>query len=185
MTDAFSRFHVVSGCSGGGKSTLVAELARRGFATFPEPGREIVREEMAAGGSGLPWADLGRFLALALERALAFRRAAEALAGPVIFDRASLDALAAMRRAGIAVPAALEAEAARLGYARQVFLAPPWPDLFAQDAERRHGLSEAVAEYEDLERAWPAAGYRVAQLPRLPLADRADWIAAAIGAGGA
>jgi len=30
---------VLSGCSGGGKSTLLMELARLGFQTFEEPGR--------------------------------------------------------------------------------------------------------------------------------------------------
>ena len=40
-----NRFIILSGCSGGGKSTLLAELARRGFATVEEPGRRIVIEE--------------------------------------------------------------------------------------------------------------------------------------------
>lgn len=175
-----SRFYVLSGCSGGGKSTLLAELARRGHATFPEPGREIVREEMAAGGSGLPWEDLGRFLWLTLERALAYRAEAEGYPGPVFFDRASLDALAAMRREGIAVPEALTAQAAGLPYAEPVFLAPPWPELFAPDAERRHSLDAALAEYADLERAWPAEGYRTLLLPRTGPAARADFVEAAI-----
>ncbi|MPT22826.1 MAG: ATPase, partial [Starkeya sp.] len=39
------RFVVISGCSGGGKSTLLTELARRGFAVVEEPGRRIVAEE--------------------------------------------------------------------------------------------------------------------------------------------
>jgi hypothetical protein len=34
-----NRFVVISGCSGGGKSTLLAELARRGQAVVEEPGR--------------------------------------------------------------------------------------------------------------------------------------------------
>ena len=46
---------VVSGCSGGGKSTLLAEMARRGYLVFPEPGRQIVKEELFIGGDGLPW----------------------------------------------------------------------------------------------------------------------------------
>jgi predicted ATPase len=37
------RFVVISGCSGGGKSTLLAELARRGHAVVEEPGRRIVQ----------------------------------------------------------------------------------------------------------------------------------------------
>ena len=37
-----SRHVVLSGCSGGGKSALLAELSSRGFETVEEPGRRIV-----------------------------------------------------------------------------------------------------------------------------------------------
>jgi predicted ATPase len=47
------RFVVISGCSGGGKSTLIAEFGRRGYAIVEEPGRRIVKEELANGGSAL------------------------------------------------------------------------------------------------------------------------------------
>jgi predicted ATPase len=45
------QFVVISGCSGGGKSTLIAELGRRGYPVVEEPGRRIVKEELASGGS--------------------------------------------------------------------------------------------------------------------------------------
>jgi hypothetical protein len=48
-------FVTISGCSSGGKSTLLVELRRRGFATIDEPGRRIVVEELERGGRALPW----------------------------------------------------------------------------------------------------------------------------------
>jgi predicted ATPase len=36
---AVNCFVVISGCSGGDKSTLLIELGRRGYATVEEPGR--------------------------------------------------------------------------------------------------------------------------------------------------
>jgi predicted ATPase len=50
-------FVTISGCSGGGKSVLLAELRQRGFATIEEPGRRIVAEEIKRGGRVLPWID--------------------------------------------------------------------------------------------------------------------------------
>ena len=50
-----NRFVVISGCSGGGKSTLLIELGQRGYATVQEPGRRIVKEEMLGAGLALPW----------------------------------------------------------------------------------------------------------------------------------
>jgi predicted ATPase len=52
-----NRFVVIPGCSGGGKSVLLAELGRRGYAVVEEPGRRIVREGMEGEGSALPWVD--------------------------------------------------------------------------------------------------------------------------------
>src|SRR6185369_12186033 len=51
---AIDRFVVISGCSGGGKSSLLEELGRCGYATVEEPGRRIVKEELRSGGTALP-----------------------------------------------------------------------------------------------------------------------------------
>src|SRR5262245_63699753 len=68
---AMQSFVTISGCSGGGKSTLLQELARRGFATVAEPGRRIVAEELQRGGTALPWADAAAFARRAIEVSLA------------------------------------------------------------------------------------------------------------------
>ena len=51
-----SRFVLISRCSGGGKSTLLAELRARGYPVVEEPGRRIIaegspREIVSASGS--------------------------------------------------------------------------------------------------------------------------------------
>ncbi|WMS43739.1 AAA family ATPase [Acuticoccus sp. MNP-M23] len=48
-------FLVVTGGPGAGKTSLITELARRGFYTIPESGRAIIRKEIASGGGALPW----------------------------------------------------------------------------------------------------------------------------------
>lgn len=64
------RFVVISGCSAGGKSTLLTELHRRGYATVEEPGRRIVKEELECGGSVLPWMNPEAFLRRAFDLAV-------------------------------------------------------------------------------------------------------------------
>jgi predicted ATPase len=71
-----NRSVVISGCSSGGKSTLLAELGRRGHATVEEPGRRIVKQELAGEGSALPWVNGAAFARRAIELAVADRRAA-------------------------------------------------------------------------------------------------------------
>ena len=67
------RFVILSGCSGGGKSTLLEELRARGHATVAEPGRRIVREEMTLGGNALPWIDPEAFARRALQGERSFQ----------------------------------------------------------------------------------------------------------------
>lgn len=174
------RFVVISGCSGGGKSTLLAELARRGFATVEEPGRRIVAEQLRAGGTNLPWVDLAGFARRAVALAQQDRAAAQNQSGWVFFDRGLVDAAVAQTFAtGEPLDAAL---CAAHRYNRQVFLTPPWPEIYAGDDARRHDLSAAMAEYERLLTAYPALGYEVTLLPKLNVEARADFLLATLGA---
>ncbi|HEX7848690.1 MAG TPA: AAA family ATPase [Sphingomonas sp.] len=165
---------VISGCSGGGKSTLLAGLARRGFATVEEPGRRVVREELASSGQALPWVDAAAFARRITAMAQADYDAASALPGPVFFDRGLIDAVVALQQAGGGM--VLADLAARYRYDQRVFLAPPWPELFASDAERRHGLDAAIAEYDRLAVAYPALGYEVILLPKASVAERITFV---------
>jgi predicted ATPase len=117
------RLVVLSGCSGGGKSTLLAALAARGHATFPEPGRQVVQEERLIDGPALPWVDPVRFAERCLVRAAFFFDMADATRGPVFFDRGIVDAITHLERLGGAPPHAVEA-VRRYRYGR-VFLVPP------------------------------------------------------------
>jgi predicted ATPase len=63
---------------------------------------------------------------------------------------------------------------------KRVFLAPPWPEIYAVDRERRHGLAEAIAEYDRLADIYPAVGYDVRVLPKMNVTERADWLLASL-----
>ena len=124
---------------------MIAEIGKRGYAVVDEPGRRIVKEELARCGSALPWVDPVAFARRAIAIALADRTAAAAADGWVFFDRGLIDAAAALEHmTGKPVLTTL-GQANR--YHRRVFLAPPWPEIYQTDPERRHGLDVALAEY--------------------------------------
>ena len=70
MTLERSNFYVITGCSGGGKSTLIDALRRRGFLCVDEVGRHIVRQQLRIGGDATPWQDQVKFRELLLARYL-------------------------------------------------------------------------------------------------------------------
>jgi predicted ATPase len=169
-----TRSVIISGCSGGGKSTLLAELARRGHATVEEPGRRIVKEELAGQGAALPWVDPVAFARRAIVMAAEDQVRAEGRAGWTFFDRGLIDAASALQ-AATGEPV-LETYRDRYRYYRTVFLTPPWPEIYVTDAERQHGFEEAVAEYERLLLAYPEVGYEVVVLPKKDVVARADFL---------
>jgi predicted ATPase len=169
-----NRYVVISGCSSGGKSTLLVELGRRGYATVEEPGRRIVKQELLGEGSALPWVNGTEFARRAIALALADRASANSAAGWVFFDRGLIDAAAGLQHLTGEPALATLRQAHR--YHRRVFLAPPWPEIYVTDRERRHGLDAAITEYQRLLEVYPSLGYEVMILPKISAPERADFV---------
>jgi len=174
-----NRLIVISGCSGGGKSTLLAELGRRGYPVVEEPGRRIVAEQTRSGGGALPWVDMTAFLHRVIELARRDLKAASPSDKWIFLDRGLVDAMAALQHVtGEPLLKALAGEAQH--YHQLAFLVPPWPEIYTQDSERRHGLADAMAEYSRLLEAYPALGYDVCIVPKATVAERADFVLGAL-----
>jgi predicted ATPase len=175
--DKPSRFVVLSGCSGGGKSSLLEELRRRGYGVVTEPGRRIVQAELESGGQILPWLDIQAFARRAMEVACADLAEAAKQQGWVFFDRGLVDAAAAWEHAtGESVPSQLSSY-----YHPNVFLTPPWPEIFETDHERRHGFTEAENEFERLHEIYNRLGYKTTLLPKTAVETRADLVLTRLG----
>lgn len=169
---------VLTGCSGGGKSTLLAALARRGHAVRPEAGRQIVREQMHLGGDALPWVDAARFVELAASRTMHLFNTVEPRGRPVFFDRSLVDLASFLDMKGIPVPASLRRAVEAYRYAPDVLVTPPWREIYASEAERPKPFEEACREYDALVAGYRAAGYRLVEVPKLDVEGRADFVLA-------
>ena len=169
-----NRCVLITGCSGGGKSTLLAELAARGFSVVEEPGRRIVRQELEGRGEALPWIDLAAFARRAIKLSIEDHAAASQRPGWTFFDRGLVDAAAALQHA-TGEPLREDLLTA-YRYHDRVFLTPPWPEIYENDPERKHGLEEAVAEHERISALLPRLGYNVVMLPKVPISERVDFL---------
>lgn len=171
---------VVTGGPGSGKSSLIAALARRGVATMPEAGRAIIQDQVRIGGQALPWADRALYAELMLAWELRSYQEAARLPGLVLMDRGIPDVIGYLNLSGLPVPSYMEAAARLHRYNTQVFLAPYWPDIFIQDAERKQDSREAEATARIMQETYTRLGYEIITLPLADIETRADFLLQAI-----
>lgn len=168
---------VVTGGPGSGKSSLIAELAQRGFPFMPEAGRAIIQDQVRIGGSALPWADRAAFAELMLGWELRSYREASALNAKVLMDRGIPDVIGYLTLCGLPVPAHIERAATLHRYNRRVFLAPYWEAIFTADAERKQDRQEAAMTGRIMAETYARLGYEIVELPLTDIAARADFVA--------
>ena len=176
MQNQTDHFIVLTGGPGSGKTTLFEALAARGYATAPEAGRNIIQDQSAVGGSALPWDNKALFAELMLAWELRSHRAAARQDGPVFFDRGVPDTLAYLKLCGLPTPAHMQKAAEHFRYNRRVFIAPPWPEIFTQDAERKQDIEEAQRTYDALADTYPRYGYQLITLPHASVEERLAFI---------
>lgn len=173
--------YVISGGPGAGKTTLLTALRRAGFAGAGEASRQLIQEQVALGSKLVPWLDLAGFAELARARMVAQHAVASQRTGPTFFDRGLPDLIAYLEVAGQPVAPATYAAVAAHPYQSPVFLAPPWPEIYVNDAERWQTFAEAEALYYALRRTYQALGYPVLDLPTAPVEQRVAFVRAVVG----
>jgi predicted ATPase len=175
------RLYVLTGGPGSGKTTLIEALGRAGVATSPEVGRAVIREQLAAGGDALPWADQHAFADLMVVRDVAAQREVLASGVVTVLDRGVPDVAGFLRVSGLPVPPHIDAAARTCRYNTRVFIAPFWPEIFTADAERKQSPDVAEATFAVMVETYRDYGYDLVELPRAPVADRVAFVLDRIG----
>ncbi|GAB1581515.1 AAA family ATPase [Phyllobacterium phragmitis] len=182
-SDNPDRFFIFTGGPGSGKTTLLDALERLGFARSVEAGRGIIQDQVKIDGNALPWKDRALFAEMMLSWEMRSYATASQHDGPVLFDRGVPDVVGYLRLCGLPVPPHAENAARAFRYNPRVFLAPPWPEIFAQDAERKQSLEEAERTFHAMVETYKALGYEPVMLPLASVEDRVSFVLGEIGAG--
>lgn len=167
--------YVLTGGPGTGKSTTLAELAKKGYQTVPEAARLVIQEEQGKEGGilpCLPWTNLYEFQRRVLERQLDL----ESRLNPAVafLDRGGLDSIAYCWQGRIETPPEV-LKAARERHYHGVFVLEPLPN-YIQDQERRENLNTARELHQYIQDVYRKYGYQPITVPVLPVAERAQFI---------
>ena len=177
MPSTGSNFFVITGGPGAGKTSIIERLAARGFPTVAESGRDILRQQAAIGGNATHSGDAAMYTELMLARGMTdYERMLGETDGPVFFDRGVTELVGYCRLIGIPVPDHVRRAAGLYRYNPLVFVAPHWPEIYANDALRRQDAAEAVRTSELAVAAYTEFGYRTVEIPKLPVMERAAFV---------
>ena len=168
-------FFVFTGGPGVGKTTLIRHLQAAGERVVEETHRAVIADQVAANGRAVPWDDYAACCALCVRRDIAKFDALAHETRRVFFDRCILDGFDARWDA----PAELLAAARSRRYNPQVFVFPPWREIYETDAERRQDWAEAEATFERILRGLERFEYEALIVPKGSLDARAAFVTSA------
>ncbi|MDO3679829.1 AAA family ATPase [Paenibacillus ehimensis] len=176
-------FIVITGGPGAGKTTLLNELQRSGYPYVPEVAREIIQAEMSYDGDALPWKNAIKYRDLMLDRSIeSYHRALSNRSGHTLFfDRGIPDTLAYTNLIRAPISERLESAVQKYRYNKQVFILPPWKEIYQTDSERVQDFEEALATYHILFETYKQLDYELIVVPTLSVDQRTAFVLGHVG----
>lgn len=168
---------VITGAPSSGKTSVIDELARRGYAIQNEVARELIEDSLKHGLT----VEQARADTQELQHTILTRKTArEAALDPqtlVFLDRGLPDSIAYFQLAGMDDRDVIAA--AKKFHYRAVFIFDPLPVV--KDGVRLENQKTAEELGQVLEKDYIAIGYAPVHVPLMPVAARADFILKRLG----
>lgn len=172
------RFFVITGGPGAGKTTLLDELNKKGFLTVEEDARKIIKEQVMMEGDGLPWRNKEHYARLMFEASVQTYQKIkdQEVPGMVFFDRGLLDTICYMDMENISVSGEKKEKIKEIIYSKNVFMLPPWKEIYENDPERKQDWNEAVFTFQEMKKTYLRYGYEVTEVPKDTVQNRCTFI---------
>lgn len=179
MNPSGNQRYIITGGPGFGKSTLIKYLRKWGYKGFDEVARELISQGIQAPLHLSRPRDTGFFREV-LKRRIEYHQAASTN-GPSFYDRGIPDSLAFFKLMDEPPPDHLMEVVDQYLYNSQVFIAPPWKDIFISDGNRPETFEEACRIHEALVEVYTRLDYDLTELPRVDPDTRVEFLLAQIG----
>jgi predicted ATPase len=174
-------FIIFSGAPGAGKTSLLQQLARRGYPTQHELARQLIQQSFPREGQAPSRLERQRFAealwAVEVDRWRALRLHSPSPGQlPLLVDRSWVDGWACCQAEGVEICVDPLKDLRLMAPRSLVLLLSPWKDIYVQDSERTQSWQEAVQSYTLCAAAYRRFGFPTMEVPQLPLPERASWV---------
>lgn len=180
MLDIHNKLIVISGCSGGGKSTLINELSKLGYTVIHEAATEIVNQQLNENSQNTPWQNPNGFCKLLIEKSLEDFNRAKAMTdvydNTIFFDRSYLEGIRYYKSLNTMNSNKYDFFINDLRYFDTVYITPPWEEIYCQNETRKHSFKKSVDDFEKVVSFYPNCGYQTIELPKVDVRTRIQFI---------
>lgn len=171
-----NNFFILTGGPGAGKTSVIQELARRGYHIIEEVGRNIIKNELTTGGNALPWQDRQKYadkmLAHSIEDFVSVKQSDEIY----FFDRGIPDTYRYINLEKLELNQLIQDAVQLYRYNQKAFIFPAWRATYENDAERKQDFQKAVSTYENMYSVYEKLEYEIIEVPFGSITQRTDFV---------
>ena len=169
-------FFLLTGGPGAGKTSVLNELNKSGYAIVSEVAREIIKTQNRNGGNATHNGNRNAFRDLMLEQSVVDFKRMLTSTHPVFFDRGIPDLYGYSHHFCKHIPPSISQAIQQYRYNPQVFIFPPWLEIYSHDSERKQDFQEAIETYQAVKKAHLVCGYQLIEVPKVPILKRVEFI---------
>ncbi|MBT3298434.1 AAA family ATPase [archaeon] len=166
--------YVVTGGSGFGKTALIKEFDKVGLITIPETTLDYIKNFSKGDPSKLPWNNRPEF-----QKIIVNQRIKDYFFAPIdkpsFFDRGIPDEIAYYLGYGLKPSNKCLEASINLRY-DQIFVLPPWEEIYVQDEFRPFTFEESIRIHHLVGEAYLKLGYSLIEVPRVGVEKRLNFV---------
>jgi len=167
---------VITGGPGTGKSTVIDELIKLKYTCMPEISRKITIDAKKNGIDQLFLSKPLLFSQLLLDgRENQFLQAHIKKSDIVFFDRGIPDVHGYMNYLGVDYPKNYIEKSLEHRYSN-IFMMPPWEEIYTTDNERYESFEQSLAIYNHLKKTYLELNYEIIEVPLGNVLKRVNFI---------
>ena len=156
--------YIITGAPCSGKSTLLKLISKKNIPVFQEAARFVIEEELKKKSDSVPWKDNHKFSSLVLNKQLLDFK--EAKDGLNFYDRGMPDVCAYLHHHNQKHLIPIFENITRENrYEKDVFILPPWKNIYSQDEARMETFEDAEKVDIHLRRTYKEFGYNLITVP--------------------
>jgi predicted ATPase len=167
-------FYVVTGGPGAGKTSVLENLASKGYGYIPETARQIIKERLSKGLTPRP--DPETFAEEIFNKDWMNFTSNSDVSSPLFFDRSFMDSACMLSECPGGRYHEISQVHSNNRFNNSVFLTPPWKEIYLNDTERDQSFEESIDVYERLDKWYRQHGYDIVVLPKDTIENRVKFI---------